>query len=251
MSYVLYCAPDNASFIIRMALEEMGLPYDTRWVDRSQGEQSSPAFLGLNPQGLLPVLVSEDLHEPLFETGAILLWLAQKHRLLWPDHSAETGSALKWLFFLSNTLHADLRALFYTHRYLPDARLIPSLREGLRTRVMAHFTLLDQEMAGHGPWLLGPSLTVCDLYAAMCARWARIYPLGDAMPIDAFASLPHVTALLARVEQRPAIRRVLALEGLNQPDSACFSAPRVPQERLQAITGTASDLAVTLSPAKE
>ena len=175
MAYTLYCAPDNASFIIRMALEEMGLPYESRWVDRSQGEQSSPDFLGLNPQGLLPVLVSEDLREPLFETGAILLWLAQKHQALWPEQSADHGAALKWLFFLSNTLHADLRALFYTHRYLPDARLVPPLREGLRARVMTHFTLLDREMLGRrSPWLLGSALTVCDLYVAMCARWARL-----------------------------------------------------------------------------
>jgi glutathione S-transferase len=240
MAYTLYCAPDNASFIVRMALEEMGLPYESRWVDRSQGEQSSPTFLGLNPQGLLPVLVSDDLREPLFETGAILLWLAQKHQALWPEQAAETGAALKWLFFLSNTLHADLRALFYTHRYLPDARLVPPLREGLRGRVIKHFALLDREIAERGgPWLLGQTFTVCDLYAAMCARWARLYPLGDAMPQDAFNSLVQVSALATHIENRPAVRKALALEGLTQPDGACFSAPRVPQARLQAITGTA------------
>ena len=241
MSYTLYCAPDNASLIIRMALEEMGLPYESHWVDRSHNEQSSPAFLGLNPQGLLPVLVSEDLQEPLFETGAIVLWLVQKHQALWPTSASQTGAALKWLFFISNTLHADLRALFYTERYVPDARLIPALRQGLRTRVMAHFSLLDQEIARHGGGcLLGDALTVCDIYLCMCARWARLYPRGDAMPSHAFAALPHVSALLVQFEHRPSVQKALALEGLTQADGRCFSLPSVPQAQLQAIMGTAS-----------
>lgn len=240
MAYTLYYAPDNASLIIRMALEEMGLAYTAHRVDRSKSEQSSPAFMGMNPQGLLPVLVSEDLQEPLFETGAILLWLAQKHQALWPDQAAATGTALKWLFFISNTLHADLRALFYTERYLADATSIPVLRQGLRPRVLAHLGLLDQEIAKNGgTFLLGDRLSVCDLYIALCARWARLYPRGDAMAPNAFATLPHLGALLAEVERRPAVQKALALEGLTQADGCSFSLPQVPQAQLNAIVGTA------------
>lgn len=239
MAYTLYGAPDNASLIIRIALEEMGLAYASYWVNRAENEQSTPAFLGLNPQGLLPVLLSDDLHEPLFETGAILLWLVQKHGALWPKQAGDMGTALKWLFFLSNTLHADLRALFYTERYVLDASLVPALRQGLRQRVMGHFALLEQEIAHRqGTWLLGSDFTVCDVYLAMCARWARLYPKADPIPHPMFANLPHVMALLRQFELRAAVQKSLALEGLIQQDACCFSLPQVPAARLQAIIGS-------------
>ncbi|MCB1329029.1 MAG: glutathione S-transferase N-terminal domain-containing protein, partial [Maritimibacter sp.] len=71
----LHYAPDNASLIIRIALEELGLPYETRLVDRQAEAQKSPAYLALNPQGLIPVL--ETPEGPIFETAAILLWLGE------------------------------------------------------------------------------------------------------------------------------------------------------------------------------
>ena len=78
----LHYAPDNASLCIRLALEELGLPYETVLVNRATHAQRSPAYLALNPNGLIPVLETPD--GPLFETGAILLWLADTHGGLRP-----------------------------------------------------------------------------------------------------------------------------------------------------------------------
>ena len=85
MNYVLHYAPDNASLIIRAALEVRGLPYATQLVDRGTQEQSTPAYRALNPNGLIPVL--ETPQGPVFETGAILLWLADTHGGLGPAGS--------------------------------------------------------------------------------------------------------------------------------------------------------------------
>ncbi|OYU73441.1 MAG: glutathione S-transferase, partial [Alphaproteobacteria bacterium PA3] len=103
MSYTLYYAPDNANLAVRIALEEMGAAYTHVLVDRSTYAQRSPDYLKLNPQGLLPVLIDPAQDEPLFETGAILWHLADRHRALIPDSIAARGLCLKWLFYISNT----------------------------------------------------------------------------------------------------------------------------------------------------
>ena len=101
--YRLHYAPDNASLVIRLVLEEMALPYETTLVDRARKEQEGAAYRALNPNGLIPVLVTPQ--GPIFETAAILLWLADTHGRMAPrSDSPERAAFLKWLFFLSNTL---------------------------------------------------------------------------------------------------------------------------------------------------
>jgi hypothetical protein len=77
-AYRLHYAPDNASLIIRLTLEEMGLPYQAVLVDRHSRAQKGAPYLALNPHGRIPVL--ETPEGAIYETGAILLWLADRHR---------------------------------------------------------------------------------------------------------------------------------------------------------------------------
>jgi glutathione S-transferase len=214
VTYVLYWCPDNANLIVRMALEELAAPYRAVPVDRAAGELRGAAYLTKNPQGLLPVLVDPEQDAPLFETGAILLHLADRHGRLLPE-GAGRGRCLKWLFFLSNTLHADLRCMFHSDRYVADPAAIPALRGALRGRIARHFALLDAEIGrSGGPWLLGDEPTICDIYLAVCARWAVLYPVGHAVPADTIASNTRLAALLRALEQRPAIRRACEQEGI-------------------------------------
>ena len=107
MTYVLHFAPDNASLIVRLALDHAGLPYQTRLVDRAARAQETAAYRALNPNGLIPTL--ETPHGVLFETGAILLWLADTHGGLGPaPDDPGRGNWLKWLFFVANTVHPAL-----------------------------------------------------------------------------------------------------------------------------------------------
>ena len=119
--YRLHYAPDNASAIVRLALEELGLPYAPVLVDRRAEAQRSAAYLKLNPAGRIPVL--ETPEGPISETGAILLWLADRHgdgRMAPAPDAPTRGAFLAALFFLANTLHPDLIMCFYTHRYGPE-----------------------------------------------------------------------------------------------------------------------------------
>ncbi|MDF1709848.1 MAG: glutathione S-transferase family protein [Paracoccaceae bacterium] len=213
--YRLHYAPDNASLIIRLALEELHLPYTAVLVDRKAQAQRSAPYLALNPHGRIPVLETPD--GAIFETGAILLWLADRHGGLCPapDHP-DRGDALKWLFFLSNTLHAELRMLFYPEIYIgPDPAHHAALRDGLRASLAAHLARLEAVAGAGHAWLNADTPTVLDLYLAACLRWIALYPRDRAGWWDRDAA-PHLARLCARIEARPASRACAMAEGLGE-----------------------------------
>ena len=184
--YTLHYAPDNASLIIRLVLEEAGLPYRTALVDRRTDAQNSAAYRAINPAGLIPALETPD--GPLFETAAILLWLSDRHDLGPKPDAAARGTFLKWLFFISNTVHADLRQLFYPQQYVP-ADATAGHHALLSARMKRHFTLLDHAAAEHADLFAPQSILTC--YLAPLMRWAVLYPAGQKPWFD-LHSYPHL-----------------------------------------------------------
>ena len=232
--YLLYYSPDSANLVVRAALEVCGAPYATELVDRSVGQQRSPAFLKLNPQGLIPVLVNGET--VIFETAAILLYLVDRHPGLGPDVGTQGRPDLyRWLFFLSNTLHADLRVMFYPQRYLTRDSVVPSLRDGIRSRLDAHFTLLNAHMAKHrSGFLLAGGFSVCDLYLAVCCRWAMVYPVEAGIAVEPLRALGQLWALLEQLERHPAIMAACRAEWIEPP---FLIAPRTPKPPVGSVTG--------------
>ncbi len=219
--YRLHGAPDNANFVVRMVLEELGTDYEFVSVDRAAGEQKSQRYRKLNPQGLLPVLEVPGQDAVTFETGAILLMLSERHGALAPaPGSPERGRFLKWLFFLSNTLHADLRISFKPHRYISEKTCMPDLNSALRTRIDTGFSLLEQELvACGGPFLLGENLSCLDFYLAACARWAQIYGTCGRWSVE---RSPRLLELFTELEARPSVLKACELELIEGPP---FTAP--------------------------
>ncbi|QBF32745.1 glutathione S-transferase family protein [Thalassococcus sp. S3] len=217
MTYRLHYAPDNASLIVRLTLEEMGLAYETVLVDRSISAQRSEGYLDLNPNGLIPVLETE--HGPKFETGAILLWLSERHGEMMPT-GPDRADALKWLFFVSNTLHADMRILFYPAKYT-SGDAAPVRRSAIK-RLKTHLGILEN-MAASGQTCFGAvDPTVLDYYIAACLRWLAIYPADTNRDWFQLTAYPTLEAALSRLETRPAIRAAQAAEGLGPTP---FTAP--------------------------
>ncbi|SLN30739.1 Glutathione S-transferase GST-6.0 [Ruegeria meonggei] len=210
--YLLHYAPDNASLVIRLVLEEMGLNYETALVDRRRNAQDSAAYRALNPNGLIPVL--ETPQGPIFETAAILLWLADTHEQLAPaPDNADRAAFLKWLFFASNTLHADMRILFYAEKYI-DAAAAETLRASIRPRLRQHLQALDAE-ARHTPeWLHPERPSVLTYYVACMMRWLALYPAQTDRSWYQLADTPYLQAILMQLETRPATRAAIAAEGL-------------------------------------
>ncbi len=227
MTYTLHYAPDNASLIVRLTLEELEQPYRTVLVDRAIRAQRSDAFRAINPAGLIPAL--ETGHGPLFETAAILLWLSETHGAMAPQpNDPDRGDFLKWLFFTSNTVHAQMRMLFYPDKYVGDEAAAQS---NLRRHVTRHSSdvmtipvglhLLNRFVAERpdGRWP-----TVLDCYIAAILRWCGIYPAGETGWFD-IRTWPALHDMATRLESRPSVLRVQEAEGLGPTP---FTAPHRP-----------------------
>lgn len=225
--YVLHYAPDNASLIIRLVLEELGVAYDTRLVDRRVSAQRSAEYKRLNPVGRIPALETET--GPIFETAAIALWLADRHRdrvHLSPSlDNPDRARFLSWLFFLSNTVHAELRSLFYPTTIVgKDEAACEALRGQTRKNLARHYALLNEECAK--ATIIGSDhLNLCDIYTVATLRWPAVYPSDADRSWFALSALPALMSLAQAVEQRPSVAVLSQAEGLG---TAPFTAPKTP-----------------------
>ncbi|WP_424939546.1 glutathione S-transferase family protein [Aliiroseovarius sp. S253] len=205
----LHYAPDNASLIIRLVLEELGEPYETVLVDRSSNAQQSPAYLKVNPMGTIPAL--ETPHGVVFETAAILLWLVDRAGRMAPAvDSPDRGAFLSWMMVASNGLQMDLRQHFYAERFttgpVEDYRSIVAQR--LRGHLDRYETLLGE---GHA-WLGSEDPTALDYYVATPLRWFALYLQNESW-FD-LSNWPHLKSLAKRIEARPAMQAAVDAEGL-------------------------------------
>ncbi|WP_102225007.1 glutathione S-transferase family protein [Acidimangrovimonas sediminis] len=227
--YTLHYAPDNASLIVRLALEEMGVPYRTKLVDRATRAQDSPAYRAINEIGLIPALETDQ--GALSETGAILLWLSEVHGKMAPQPGTpDRGVFLKWLFYCANTLHADLRMLFAPLKFsAPDPASQETLIAGTEARLLrayGHFERLGQSGVS---WLdpHDPSILCC--YLALLLRWPQIYPYDADHDWLDFEDFPFLQDFMAVLETRPAFRRAAEAEGLGDHPLTAPAYPLPPE----------------------
>lgn len=212
----LHYYPSNASMAPHMLLEELGVPFELKLVDRMQGAHKSADYLRLNPNGLIPVLIDRrgGGELVLYETAAICLHLADTHPeagLVPPLGSAARAHFYKWMAWLSNTLQPALIVYFYPERWAEDEHSVAQVKTHAEARIVALLQQLDDELRRHrGPWLLGETYGALDPYALMLCRWTR----GFARPAR---NLPALGPYLQRVLARPAVRRAFETEGLAQP----------------------------------
>ena len=214
----LHYYPGNASMIPHILLHELKLPFELKLVNRTQGAHKSPAYLKLNPNGLIPVL--EDGPLVLYETAAICLHLVDTHPqagLAPALGTAQRAHFYKWLVWMTNSLQASLTAYFYPERWVDDGNEAGAaqVRAHSQARIGELLSQLDTQLASHGqPWLLGSTYSALDPYAFVLCRWSRGFKGPGPKPARESAQLgPYLQRLLAR----PAVQRVLADEGLAQP----------------------------------
>ena len=220
--YRLHYAPDNASLCVRLALLRAGVPFETVLVNRRTRQQDSPAYKALNPNGLIPVLETPD--GPIYETGAILLWIADRHGMGLapaPDHP-DRGRVLTWLFWMANTLHPALRMIFYPDKYI--AGDTGPLLDGTRRRVSGLLDILEEQAPSLAPWLGDKRASILDCYLAPMLRWLPVYDETGAVHYD-LARRPTLAAILRSMDERPETHDAARAEGLG-PNP--FSAPTRP-----------------------
>lgn len=211
----LHYYPSTASMVPHILLEEIGAPYERVLVDRTQNAHKTPAYLALNPNGLIPLFTDGEL--VLYETAAICLHLCDTHPqagLAPALGSAQRAHFYKWLMWLTNTLQSTLIVYFYPERWV-DAGHTDAAAEVKRHAQARVGSLLDQadaELARHGgPWLLGDTYSALDPYLFTLCRWTRGFSSDPARQRD------HLGPYLQRMLERAAVQRVLAAEGLQAP----------------------------------
>lgn len=212
----LHYYPATASMIPHLLLEEMGLPFELVVVDRAVDAHRAPAYLALNPNGLIPALTDGD-GLVLYETAAICLHLCDTH----PQFSlapalgtVQRAHFYKWLIWLTNTLQSALIVYFYPHRWVDEGNDagVAQVMAHAQSKIGGMLDQLDAELERHGgPWFMGEAFTALDPYVFTLCRWTRNFSARPAR------SLPHLGPYLQRVLARPATQRVMATEQLSAP----------------------------------
>jgi GST-like protein len=190
---------------ISIALEESGLSYRVHAVDFSRQEQKTPEFLHLNPNGRIPVLVDTDPgggdgEGPLavFESGAILLYVAERSGRLLPGDPVDRVEALKWLFFASSQVTHIAMQVHWLVRLKEQGKPAPHL-EDYRAELGRLYGVLDGVLARR-TWLAGETYSIADIAAW---TWVERYPMHG-MALDLY---PALEGWFRRVEARPATRK--------------------------------------------
>lgn len=216
----LHYFPSNASITPHILLEEMGLPYELKLVDRTNNAQKSSEYLKLNPNGLIPVLIDDDL--VLYETAAICLHLTDTHPEMGFAPAVgtdERAQFYKWLMWLTNTLQPAIIMYFYTDRYTTstDAAVIGQIKAKTQERIGAMLKQLDDHLSANGgPWMMGEKFSVLDIYAFMLGRWTRVFE-GAPPATRAARTWPQLGPFMHRMLARPSVQRVVEQEGLQDP----------------------------------
>ena len=198
-------------------LEETGLPYEAHLVDFAEDDQKSPAFLSLNPNGKIPAMIDPDGPdgEPLglFESGAILIYLADKAGMFIPADPAGRWRAIQWVMFQMGGIGPMFGQLGFFNKFAgkdwedkrPLGRYVDESKRLLG--------VMDDALAGKS-WFLGDDYTIADI---SMLGWVRnLITFYEARDLVGFDDYRNVAAWLERGLARPAVQRGLTIPSKGQ-----------------------------------
>ena len=208
----LYSLPTPNGVKVSIALEETGLPYEPHLVRFDTNDQLSPEFLSLNPNNKIPAIIDPDGPggKPLglFESGAILVYLAGKTGQLMPRDDAGRYETLQWVMFQMGGIGPMFGQVGFFHKFAgkdyedkrPRDRYIGEAR-----RLLA---VLDKHLAGR-EWIMGDEYTIADIASfPWINNLVGFYGAGELVGFDDFADVKRV---LAKFLERPAVQRGLKI----------------------------------------
>ena len=212
----LYSLPTPNGVKASIALEETALPYEAHLVSFERNDQFSPEFLALNPNNKIPAIL--DPHGPggkplaLFESGAILWYLAEKTGQLLPRDAAARYETLQWVMWQMGGLGPMFGQLGFFHKFAGKDYEDKRPRDRYVAESKRLLQVLEQRLTGRD-WIMGGEYTIADIAVF---PWVRnlvgFYGAGEIVGFDAF---PNVQRVLAAFVERPAVQR-----GLNIPPRA-------------------------------
>jgi len=208
--YTLYYSPGAASMVVHLALIETGAEHELKQVDLEAGEQRSPAYLKLNPNGFVPALLIDG--KPYYEAAACLMTIADRHpapRLAPTLDSPQRSAWNQWIMHLANTVQPAFRMWFYPTDIDAAENVQTIVKEASRRRIEAAWTRIDNHLAESGPYLLGDEFSAADLMLLMLMRWSRNMPKPG-------TDWPMLARYAALMRTRPSWKRLYEIEGLTE-----------------------------------
>ena len=184
---------------VALFLEESGLSYEPMPVDTRTGDQFKPEFLAINPNAKVPAIVDDGV--TVFDSNAILLYLAEKTGKFLPDNRAEM---LSWLMFVATGVGPYSGQAVHFKHFAPEK--VPYAHTRYQFEADRHFGILNDRL-GKQAYMVGDAYSIIDMEVW---GWARMLPfiLGD----EAFTKFPHVKRLHDEVNARPAAVKAMALK---------------------------------------
>jgi GSH-dependent disulfide-bond oxidoreductase len=195
----LYTASTPNGYKASITLEELEMPYDLHVLDLGAGAQKEPWFLAINPNGRIPAIVDRGNEGfAVFESGAIMLYLAEKAGRLIPADARGRSRVVQWLMFQMGGLGPMMGQANVFTRYFPEQ--IPSVIDRYRREGRRLLEVLDRQLADN-EWLAG-DYSIADIANF---AWARSHE-WPGIPVE---GLDHLQRWMAAIAERPAVRRGL------------------------------------------
>lgn len=208
----LYSTPTPNGVKVSIALEELGLPYEPHFIDIGKNETWGPEYLSLNPNGKIPAIIDPDGPggKPigLFESGAILVYLAEKTGRLMSKDPAQRYETLQWVMFQMASIGPMFGQLGYFHKFA--GREIEDKRpfERYRTESKRLLGVLETRLTGRD-WIMGNDFGIADIATVGWVRNMKgFYQAGEILGMDDFTNTMN---WLDRAVARPAVERGLSI----------------------------------------
>jgi GSH-dependent disulfide-bond oxidoreductase len=208
----LYSLPTPNGVKVSIALEETGLPYEPHRVAFEDNDQLSPEFLSLSPNNKIPAIIDPDgpggRPLPLFESGAILLYLAEKSGKLMPRDPVRRWETIQWLMFQMGGVGPMFGQLGFFHKFAGKDYEDKRPRDRYVNEARRLLGVLDQHLEGRA-WMLGDEYTVADI---AIFPWVRnLVGFYGAAELVEFARFPEVKRVLDAFVARPAVAKGLEI----------------------------------------
>ena len=198
MSLTFFHSPQSSASPVMWTLEELGVPCEKVVVDLRAGQQRQPEFLGLNPNGRVPLLVHDGV--PIFESAAIQLYLGETfgvERGLYPPPGPRRGEVMKWVVWTNVTLGDALgRYGRNSGAWGPEDERNAKAGESARTEVLGLLGILEKTLEGR-QYLVGETFSIADLHVSSWIDYVRMMGIEH-------TSFPNLSAWVTRCTSRPA-----------------------------------------------
>jgi len=190
-------------FKLLIALEELALPYRVNWIDITKGDQQKPEYKAINPNSKIPAIVDRDTNTTVFESGAVLTYLAEKTGKLLPTSGPQRYTVLEWMYFNVGGPGPTMGQLGFFTKFAKEKVPMAIERYTKETERLLH--VLDTRL-GETTYLAGPDFTLADIINFTWANAGRTFLGLDYTPF------PNLVRWLDELAARPAFAKALAMK---------------------------------------